>query len=151
MVRAVADFMERHSDSFEFIQAALSGIPSTFAKLVFLSGAGDDDRRTEVFLNSTPGVSAAVQHLHRQLFTAWINATLATQMTAVAEYFAVNARGPVPIVAKSIAQWLQEKRYERLIPPDASDLERKVFGIDMEAILQLLQIRLGLSRLEHHE
>lgn len=149
MVRAVADFMERHSDSFEFNQAALSGIPSTFAKLIFLSGAGDDDRPT--FLNSTPDVSAAVQHLHRQLFTAWNNATLTAQMTAVAEYFAVDAHGPVQSVAESIAQWLQEKRYERLIPLGTGDHERKLFEIDMKAILQLLQIRLGRSRLEHHE
>jgi hypothetical protein len=143
--------MERHPDSFESIDAALSEIPSTFAKLVFLSGAGDDDRRTEVFLNSTSDVSAAVQHLHRQLFTAWTNATLAVQMTAVAEYFAVNAHGPVPIVADSIAQWLEEKRYERLIPPGTSDCERKLFESDMQAILRLLQIRLGRARLEHNK
>ncbi len=146
MARVVADSMEGGSDASDFVELVLARIPSSFGKLVFLAAADDDKKGGAALAHERPDLAAALRFKHRETFMAWLGLALPAQVQAVAEYFAARVGDQSLIIVQLLDRWLHEKLYERLVPASTSDIERKLFIIDMKAILQLLQIRLGFSR-----
>jgi len=123
----------------DFVDLAISTIPSTFGKLTFLAGLRDEStgRYTDplaalLYGNQLDGV---LEQRHRQFFLAWLGLDLATQTTQVAQYLAVDDENENTLVE----QWIKETLYEKLIPPAAREVERKLFVSDLMTILLLLQ------------
>ena len=131
----------------DFVNLAVSAIPSTFVKLAFLAGLkdGNDDRYRDPLAGLVYGeekIEAALQGKHREIFSGWLGLSLAAQMAEVAEYLAAQDEDHNAL----LSIWLHDEVYESLIPSDLSGAERNLFTSDLKAILQLLQVRLGPAR-----
>jgi hypothetical protein len=130
-------------DVFEFLDLAISKIPSSFEKLTFLAGLRDEStgRYTDPLaaLLYGEGLDALLGRRHRELFSLWLGLDLAAQTTEVAQYLAVENEEQNTL----IEQWIQERLYEKLIPAAAKEVERKLFVSDLVTILLLLQSKLS--------
>jgi len=140
-------FFDQHHAS-DFIDLALSRIPSAFEKLAFLAGLrhpnpGRYDDPLAVLVYGEDQIDAALRQKHREMFYGWLGVALARQTEDVAEYLARQADAQYPRVAETLQRWVQERSYEKLIPEAANESERELFSSDLRAILQLLQVRLG--------
>jgi hypothetical protein len=122
----------------DFVDLALATIPSTFGKLTFLAGLRDESTGcyTDPLAALLYGnqLDAVLEQRHRQFFLAWLGLDLATQTTQVAQYLAVDDEDKNRLVE----QWIKERRYEKLAPPAAREVERKLFVSDLITILLLL-------------
>jgi hypothetical protein len=132
-------------DVSDFVDLALSKIPSSFGKLTFLAGLRDDStgRYTDPLAALAYGkvLDAVLERRHREIFFAWLVLDLATQSTQVAQHLAVDDKDQNTL----IEQWIQERLYEKLIPSAAGEVERKLFVSDLMTILLLLQGQLNSS------
>ncbi len=111
----------------DFVDLAISKISTSFGKLTLLAGLRDENTGhytdTLAALVYGKGLDAVLEQRHRDLFLAWLGLDLATQATQV-------------------EQWIQQRLYEKLIPPAAREVERKLFVSNLVTILLLLQGRL---------
>ena len=84
------------------------------------------------------GLAAVLEQRHRDLFLDWLGLELATQATQVEQYIIVDDEDQY----NSTEQWISKRLYEKLIPPAARAVERKLFVSNLVTILLLLQGRL---------
>ncbi len=123
----------------DFVDLALEQIPTYIGRLKLLADLRDE--RTGCYTDPLAvllygkRLEAILEQRHRELFFAWLRLDLATQTTQVAHYLGANDHGQ----NTWIEQWIQKRLYERLIPPAAREVERKLFVSDMMTILLLLQ------------
>jgi hypothetical protein len=128
----------------DFVNLAVSTIPSTFVQLAFLASLkdGNDGHYHDPLaglLYGEEAIDAALQAKHREVFSHWLGIGLTEQMAEVAEYLAAQDEDHSSL----ISIWLQDKVYESLIPGAVSEAEQSLFSSDVKTILQLLQVRLG--------
>jgi hypothetical protein len=135
-------------DASDFVNLALSPIPSKFGRLVCLAGLRDheNDPLADMLYGKGP-IDAALQEKHREVFNTWLGLSLEARLADVTEYFA-NEGGNNTGIAKWAQRWMEEKLYERLRPIGAGESEWSLFSSGLEAILQLL-LRLGVSGTTH--
>jgi hypothetical protein len=133
----------------DFVDLAISKIPTSFGKLTSLASLRDENtgHYTDTLAALVYGKSldAVLEQRHRDLFLAWLGLDLATQATQVEQYITVDSANQYSLNE----QWIQQKLYERLIPPAARKVERRLFVSNLVTILLLLQGRLrslGKSR-----
>jgi hypothetical protein len=139
--------MQEHASSSvsDFLDLALTQIPTYFGKLVLLADLKDEATGQVMdplaVLACGKPLDDVFERRHREIFFAWLCRDLTTQLTDVAQYLAVDrAHG-----SAQVARWIRERLYERLIPPSATAVERSLFVSDLMAILLLLQARLNSS------
>ena len=129
----------------DFVDLAISKIPSSFGQLTFLAGLRDEStgRYTDPLAALLYGkqLDTVIEQRHRELFLVWLGLDLAAQTTQVAEYLAVDDEDQNTLVE----QWIEERLYEKLIPPAAREVERKFFVSNLVTILLLLQGKLRSS------
>jgi hypothetical protein len=129
------------------VDVALSRIPSTFGKLVFLARLIDSvkgataERATPIWED---GVDVSLKRKHLELLLRWLRLVLATQIEEVAQYFASEGGGRNSRIVEVLDQWIGEKKFERLVPDAVSDQVRRLFCNDLQAILRLLRLRVGV-------
>lgn len=135
-------------DASDFVNLALSPVPSKFGRLVLLADMrdGNNDQLADMLYGKEP-LNAALRQKHREVFAAWLGLSLAARVAAVAEYVA-NEGGDDTAIAKLVHRWLEQKLYERLRPIDVGESEWRLFSSELQAILRLL-LRLGLSGESH--
>ena len=136
----------------DFVNLAVSAIPSTFVKLAFLASLkdGTDGHYRDPLAGILYGeekIDAALQRKHREVFSGWLGLGLAEQMVEVAAYLGAQDEDHHSL----ISIWLHDKVYESLIPTAVSQAERSLFSSDVKTILQVLQARLGSSDLNEAE
>ena len=142
------DSMEKQEPTAaDFVDLALSRIPSTFGKLAFVAGikATSPYRYKDpeaAVSNGNEQVDAACRWKHREMFLAFLGSSLATQTEEVAEYLSSSGKGQK--MEQVLDEWIQGRLYDKLIPEAASEQERDVFSSDLRAILQLLRLRLAV-------
>ena len=156
MFRVSADFMGERDfpggiDRTD-VDVALARIDSTFGRLVFLSGMDQSPADSKVE-RSAPArekllFEDALNFTRQELVFAWVRMSLTAQTEEVAHYFAAQGGVQSSHVAELLDQWIEEKKYEKLVPPTASDQVRSLFCSDLKATLRLLRIRLGMSERE---
>ena len=133
----------------DFVDLAISTIPSSFGKLTFLAGLRDEStgRYTDPLAALLYGnqLDAVLERRHREFFLVWLGLDLVTQTTQVAQYLAVDDEVKTTLVK----QWIKERRYEKLAPPAAREVERKLFVSDLITILLLLQDKLNFGEESH--
>jgi len=136
-------------DVSDFVDLAISKIPSLFGKLTFLAGLRDEStgRYTDPLAALLYGnqLGAVLEQRHGGFFLAWLGLDLATQTTQVAQYLAVDDEDKTTLVK----QWIKERGYEKLAPPAAREVERKLFVSDLITILLLLQDKLNSGEESH--
>ncbi len=134
-------------DASDFVNLALSPIPSAFGQLVFLADLLRDhnvDPLAEL-LYGKEQIDAALQAKHCEIFSAWLGISLAMQMADVAEYLACECGTNDTTIANLLQRWIHENLQERLRPAAASASEWGLFSSDLQAVLGLLAYRLGPS------
>src|ERR1700688_1387518 len=103
-------------DVSDFVDLAISKIPSLFGKLTFLAGLRDEStgRYTDPLAALLYGnqLGAVLEQRHGGFFLAWLGLDLATQTTQVAQYLAVDDEDKTTLVK----QWIKERGYEKLAP-----------------------------------
>jgi hypothetical protein len=90
----------------------LEGISTIFGRLVYLCSLPDETDRL-------------IRHTSRQVFSRWLALGLAEQIRDLRAY--VDANG-------------QPGDYSRLVPPNARDVERRLFLTDMETLAAMLSV-----------
>jgi hypothetical protein len=133
-------------DASDFVNLALSPIPSTFGRLAFLADLRDHHSEPLAeMLYGKEQISAAIQKKHRELFFAWLGLSQSSQMEEVAEYLVDLDGNHNATIAQLVQRWTQEKLYEQLSFTAASESERELFSNAVRDILQLLHNRFGSS------
>ena len=126
----------------DFVDLAISKIPTSFGKLTLLASLRDENTGhytdTLAALVYGKGLAAVLDQRHRDLFLEWIGLELATQATQVEQYITVDGEDQY----NSSEQWINKRLYEKLIPPAAREVERKLFVSNLVTILLLLEGRL---------
>jgi hypothetical protein len=146
----------------EFARLAASIIPSLLARLIFLASfrepetgeysdqvieallalkfgkaESDPDRRHEQFVGlqcERGELDRVLRHQHLADFEDWLCLNVEQQMAEL-ECYASSQSIKAPTLVR---QWIQEKPFERLIPPDALPFQRRLFLEDMETVLATL-------------
>ncbi len=140
----------RQVDASDFVNLALTPIPSKLGRLVLLADHAGSCHRSAGGngLYGKEQIDEALRQKHHEVFFAWLGLSLTAQMEDVAEYLANEGGNNDTTVAKLIHQWVQEKSYERLRPTAAGESEWRLFSGDLQAILRLL-LRRGFSEESH--
>ena len=116
----------------EIWRRIVSGIPTRFGQLVFLSTLRDaaTGRYTH------PAVATAmdaedtdrlVRNTHQRVFQQWLGFSLAEQQADLGEYLSIGG-GPRHALP-----------YRQLVPPTAREVERQLYLTDLETLLELLR------------
>jgi hypothetical protein len=153
MFRVSADFMGERDFQGGFdradVDVALARIHSTFGRLVFLAGMDQSPADSKVERSASAREKRlfedALNLTRQELVFAWFRMSLTAQTEEVAQYFAAQGGVQSSHIAELLHQWIEEKRYEKLVPPTASDQMRSLFCSDLKATLRLLRIRVGMS------
>jgi hypothetical protein len=132
-------------DALDFVNLALSPIPSKFGRLVALADMRDhnNDQLADM-LYGKEQIDDALQQQHCEIFFAWLGLGLAAKMADVAEYLATEG-GTDTAITKLVQRWVQDKLHERLRPAMVGESDWELFSSELETILQLLTPRLGFS------
>jgi hypothetical protein len=127
----------------DFVDLAISKIPSSFGKLTLLASLRDAStgRYTDPLVALIYGnhLHAVLEHRHQDIFFAWLGLGLATQSIQVAQHLADYG----PDQNALIERWIQERLYDELIPANAGAVERQLFVSDLMTILLLLQSKMN--------
>lgn len=127
------------ADAPGFVDAAISHVPTTFGKLVFLGNLLDDRASPGRGKVAKPGIEAAVVRKHQDTFTAWLALPLRDQTMEVAEYLAGDAAGERVRIRQMVHAWNLETPWDKLIPSTASGAERQLFAANFGETLALIQ------------
>jgi len=128
----------------DFVDRALSRIPSTFGKLAFLASLRDEHSgrygdSLAVLLYGREQTEACLKQKHGDTFFAWLRLALAAQTADLTKCLASSNSDQNPFSAS----WFDEKLPEKLIPGAASELDYALFMGNLRAALASLQVRLG--------
>ncbi len=120
------------------LRDAMERLPSTMARLVFLSGVRDSRRGAYRALAASEAERPEVDHLwrraHEEAFSAWLNYSLEKKKADLDLYFShLNC-----CRAAAAGTWLRLGSYRSLAPVSAGSLERRLFCGDLEALLRLI-------------
>lgn len=130
------------------IDTAMSQIPGTFGRLVFVAKLIGSIELALAEQTISGGVRPAfkdwLKRKHEDLFWKWLGLALPTQAGEIAEYFGGEDINSPPL--ELLNQWIQHKRFEQLVPAAVNPQMRSVFCSDLQAILRLLRIRLGIRQ-----
>jgi len=146
----------------EFVRLAISIIPSLLARLIFLASlrepeTGEYNDRVIAALLALKFAKAetdpvlrqwqvtgpqcgkaeldrVLRHQHLAVFEDWLCLNVEQQMEEL-ECHAASQGMQAPTMVR---KWIQEKPFERLIPPDALPFQRRLFLEDMETALAIL-------------
>lgn len=125
----------------------LSRIPTVFGRLLYLSSLRDPNSGNYRHHGLSMGFgreesSRALLQSHEQTFQEWLNLALAGKYTDLM-LFLDSLEDPRELV---LDHWLRSKVYKAHVPGSARKMERDLFHVEVEALLQT--IRNGLSGAE---
>jgi hypothetical protein len=124
----------------------LSQIPTTFGILVFLSTRRDANTGAYAHYGFAHRVGeeaaeTALRQSHWQCFTEWLAFSLEEQKADLDLYLS-----GIDSDKKTILEtWTRTKPYQNLIPAAAVEVERRLYNLDLEALLELLTVAHGVS------
>jgi hypothetical protein len=124
----------------------LSRIPTIFGRLAYLSSLRDPN--TGVYMHyglaQIFGEDTADQVLrqsHAAEFSRWLCLNLQQQKGELDKYFAELESDPRTV----LANWLKAAPYRNLVPAEARHVERQLYILDLEALLELLRNEYGVA------
>lgn len=120
------------------LREVIQQIPSTMARLVFLSGLRDPN--CGAYRASTGSrvegavVDSLLRNLHEETFATWLNYRLEEQKADLDLYFSTLACGK----ATAVRTWCRLKSYRSFVPASASPAEERLFFSDLEVQMRVL-------------
>jgi hypothetical protein len=124
----------------------LSQIPQIFGRLAYLSSlrnpnTGKYEHHGLTQLYGAERAHRTLAESHDGAFADWLNYDLAQQQTDLAMYLS-TLDGDLKTV---LGTWQRLETYKQMIPATASDSQRELFVLDLEAILDGLRASAGES------
>lgn len=121
----------------EIVYATLSQIPSTFGRLVYLSGYITEGGRYEhvgwTLRHGHKTVDSILRRAHQREWQLWLDLTVDQQHEQLQAFLNGHNR------RKVLAMWTAVEPWHRLAPAQAKDHERRLFASDFRAVLELLR------------
>ena len=123
----------------ELVRSALSTISSLLERLIFIASlrdpaTGNYQERIPELKSYTAEADHVLGVEHKILFEDWLCLNL-EQQTLELDHHVSDQEAPRRAV---LGEWTQQKPYQQLIPPDATQTQRQLFMRDMETILRIL-------------
>ena len=123
----------------ELVRSVLSTISSLLERLIFIASlrdptTGNYQERIPELKSYTAEVDHVLGVEHKILFEDWLCLNL-EQQTLELDHHVSDQEAPRRAV---LGEWTQQKPYQQLIPPDATQTQRELFMRDMETILRIL-------------
>lgn len=124
----------------------LSQIPSVFGRMVYLAAL----RNTNTGVYEHHGLSLvfgddeadrALRISHKNAFAEWLGFTLEQQTADLALYLSALVGNRKVI----IENWIRVRPYMNLVPASARNMERDLYGANLDAMLCLLKNEHGVS------
>jgi hypothetical protein len=125
----------------ELIREALAQIPSAFGKLAYTARsrhASNGRYRHDglALTHDWQEINAVLKSAHEQAWLAWLSLTLEEQMSDLHVYMAgLNLQRVIPA-------WKQSQPWTAMAPAGAGAHEKRLFELDFEKILVLLEATL---------
>jgi hypothetical protein len=138
----LADFIGKpeptRGPATELWRKTLSRIPTQFGRLVFLASLRDPltGRYAHGPLSQIVGHDIANRtlcHSHHEIFSEWLNFTLAQQKGDLDQYLKAS-NAPFNLIP-----------YRDIVPGTAHRVERQLYLTDLETLLELLRFERGVS------
>jgi hypothetical protein len=124
----------------------LSQIPSVFGRLVYLCSLRDQN--TGIYQHyglaqafGDDETDRALRDSHHQAFADWLCYTLEQQKADLGLYLA----GLEGNRRNILDTWIRLAPYRNLVPSTARDVERRLYMVDLEALLELLKNEYGVA------
>lgn len=124
----------------------LSRIPTRFGRLVFLSSLRDQNSGVyehhglmQIF--GAKEADTTLRQSHEAVFSDWLRLHLEEQKTDLEEYLSSLAEDMKTV----LSTWLRLCPYRNLVPSNAREVERKLFLVDLEAVLEVLKNERGVA------
>lgn len=138
------EVQERSRRATAALREAIMKLPSTMARLVFVSGYRDFNsgvyRNPTVTRTDGADVDQLLRRIHDEAFSRWLNCCLEEQKADLDLYFSSLECGKVV----ALRTWRQLESYRWLVPASAKPPERHLFFADIEALLELMTHEMGL-------
>ena len=127
-------------------QRTLSGLPTVFGRLAYLSALRNVNTGTYEHIGlaqriGDPAADTLLRTSHQTVFQEWLCFDLTRQKQEIEEYFS-GLEGEKQEV---LATWLRLEPCRSWVPADSRDVERSLFYSDLEAILELMRVEYGVS------
>jgi hypothetical protein len=127
----------------EFVNLALSRIPSTFGKLALLASLKDEQTGRyadplAVLLYGRKQTEDCLKQKHAEIFFPWLRLALAAQTLDLNKCLTCWKDDQNPLTTS----WFDEKLPEKLIPGLASEMEHALFMGNLRAAFDSLKARL---------
>jgi hypothetical protein len=124
----------------------LSQIPSVFGRLVYLCSLRDQNTGCYQHYGLAQAfgddeADQALRHSHHQTFSDWLCYTLEQQTADLSLYMA----GLEGNRRNILDTWIRLAPYRNLVPSSAREVERRLYLVDLEALLELLKNEYGVA------
>jgi hypothetical protein len=127
----------------------LSQIPSCFGRLVYLSSlrapkTGRYEHHGLSMMFGEAQADKALRKTHTESFSEWLNYSLEQQKADLGLYLSAQQANKREV----IENWAALKPYRYFPPASAREMERRLYIMDLEAILELLKNDYGVACLD---
>jgi hypothetical protein len=117
----------------------LARIPTLFGRVLYLASlrdqsSGQYEHQGLAQMVGEEEAGETLRRSHARVFQDWLCLNLEQQKADLQEYLAEN-----PSPAATLAEWTASGAYRNWTPPDAQDVERRLFTGDLETLLALLR------------
>jgi hypothetical protein len=125
----------------ELIREALDQIPSAFGKLAYTARSRYDNGKYRhdglALTHDAQEIHAALRAAHEQTWIQWLSLTLEQQLKDVQLYMGgLNLQRAIPA-------WKHSQPWTAMVPTRAETHERRLFELDFEKILVVLEATLN--------
>ena len=124
----------------------LSQIPSVFGRLVYLAGlrnpnSGRYDHHGLALVFGDEHANRALKKSHKQVFAEWLACKLEHQMADLNLYLM-----DLPEDKKTVLQaWTKLKPYRNVLPSNVKPVERRLYLVELETMLESLKGASGVD------
>lgn len=136
----------QHTAAADLWRNTLSQIPTVFGRLVYLSSlrspvTGKYEHHGLALVFGEDEASRALRKSHVQAFTEWLSFDLEQQKADLDLYLS----GMLEDKRTIVETWLSVRTYRTFIPASAKTMERRLYIVEIEALIALLKNEYGAA------
>jgi len=130
----------------EIWRNTLSHIPTLFGRLAYIASLRDPHtgRYHHYGMERLFGNEAAelmLRQSHSEIFSRWLNCGLEEQKHDLEDYLSDTLAGGRP----AEMNWSRFPDYLTFVPPEAGEVERRLYASDLEILLEILKVEDGAA------
>jgi hypothetical protein len=130
----------------DFTRRSLSGIPSGYGRLIYVSSLRESDDRYRhdglASEYSAAAVQLALEHCHEELFAKVLETPLTQQEGDLRMSLAALEGG----IARNLALWRNRERYDEIEPRGLPDYIYDLFASNLRLLLEMIESELSAHK-----